>query len=554
VVLGVLGVLVGLSYVPRLGQGFSNDDFTILDKVRGASLGSLVGAHNLLAGWWRPWSRELHFALLDRLAPGSSTAFHAANLVLWLGIVALAYVLLRRLAGPALAAPVLAGAVAASSWGLFVLWACASQDLWMLIFSLLFLLAFDAGRPWLASVALLGALLSKETAVVCVPLAAWLRFAGPGRTAPRLRDWAPVALASAAWLIVHPSLGGRWLHGGPTGIVPVPAQPHSWYELRWLLAPLNLEYPPHLASGMPARALEGLAWSLGLGGIAAWGLRAEPARAGEARRRLVVLGLGWWVIAWTPMLAPFLHWHSYYGWLGLPGLWLALAAALSGRSELLMVLVALAGYLRPFEANSLVNNWGTEQYQRVAAANLVRLRDGLRAQLPVLPPRSRVYLAKLPAGVGFHTGPRQSMPLRVWYRDSTVMGCVFSEYTPREAGDAGRDWFFVLTPDLRLLPVADGRQPVPDSLAREPLWALAEEQMARDFMLAGQNARALTALERLAATHPADPRFTFNLAEAYEEAGDHRRSEQWLDRADSLVGSPPRRGDGYREWENRGGR
>lgn len=551
VVLGVIALLVLASYLPHLGQGFSNDDFTILDKVRGRSLAWLVGWHDLLAGWWRPLSRELHFAILDRAFPGSSTACHAVNLGLWLGIVALTYVLLRRLAGPALAVPALAGALAASCWGLFVLWASASQDLWMLLFGLAFLVAFDAGRALAAAVCLLGALLAKETAVVLVPLALWLRLRREGGGWPGARQVLPSLVVLLAWIAVHPSLGGRLALGSGGGIVPVPARAFSWWDVLWLAAPFNLEYEPGLSAGLPLRAVEGGVWALGLAGLAYWALLAAPSLPGEARRRLLVLGLGWWMIAWSPMLAPFLRWHSYYGWIGLPGLWLALTALGAGRGPWVVVLLAVAAYLRPFEAHAPVDDWGTEQYQRSAAANLELLRDGLREHLPTLPPRSRVFLGALPNGVGFHTGLRQSTPLRVWYRDSTASGCLFSEYVRRPANDPGRDWFFVVTPDVRLLPVADGRMPVPDSLRREPLWPAAEEHLAHTFSLAGEHEKACDGFARLAATFPGDARHAFNFAEALEARGDRQLGTLWRNRADSLVGSPPRHGDAFLEWEAR---
>jgi len=470
------------------------------------------------------------------------------------GVVALGYVLLRRLLGPSLAVPPLAGALAASSWGLFVLWACASQDLWMLLFSLAFLVAFDAGRLLWSALFLAGALLSKETAIVLVPLAIWLRRWREGGAWPGRAALATIGLVVAGWGVLHPSLGGRLLFGSHASIVPVPTRPFAWSDLTWFAAPFNLEFDPGLAAGLPGRAVLGAAWAIGLGALAAWGLRAAPAPAGAARRRLAVLGLGWWAIAWTPMLAPFLRWHSYYGWIGLPGLWLAITAGLAGRGPWLVLAIAVTAYLRPFAAHRLVDDWGTEEYQREAATNLVRLRDALRAHLPTLPPHARVFLGALPNGIGFHTGVRQSMPLRVWYRDSTVQGCLFSEYAPRPSGDRGPDFFFVATPDLRLLPVADGTGPAPDSLRAEPLWAAAEEHVAHAYTLAGEYAKARDGFARLAATFPSDPRQAFHLGEAWDDLGDHRLGAEWRNRADSLVGSPPRLGAAYLDRESRGGR
>ena len=544
----VVFVLVAVSYVPFLTQGFSNDDFTILDKVRDRPLSHLVGYSELLAGWWRPLSRELHFAMLERCFRGSSAVAHTLNLVLWLGVVVLAFTLLRRLVGPALAIPALAGSVAAGSWGILVLWASGSQDLWMLVLGLAFLIAFDARRAWTSAAFLLGALLAKETAVLLLPLGLWLRLLREGGSRPSRREAWPLLLVLMAWFAAHPSLGGRLLFGMKSGIVPVPESQRSWSNVLWFAAPLNLEYRPGLADDLPWRAIEGIVWAAGIAGLSLWGLSASPPLTRERRRRILLLGLGWWMIAWAPMAATFLRWHSYYGWIGLPGLWLVLIALGFGRGPWLVLILAVAAYLRPFAAHAPVDDWGTEEYQRRAAENLDRLRSGLKAHLPILPLRSRIFLGALPDGVGFHTGVRQSTPLRVWYRDSTVSGCLFSEYVVRPTDQPGRDWFFVVTKDVRLLPVADGRVPVPDSLRQDPLWSAAEEHVAHAFSLSGEHAKARDGFARLAATFPEDPRHAFHLAEAWEALGDEHRGTVWRNRADSLVGSPPRLGNGYLEW------
>lgn len=542
----VVAALVLLSYAPRLGGGFSNDDFTFLDKVRGRPLASLLGGDDLLAGWWRPWSRELHFALLDRLAPGSSALFHAVNLLLWLGTLAFAFALLRALLGRERAVPVLAGSVAAAAWGIFVAWACCSQDLWMLLFVCAFLLALVRGRAFAAGAALFMALLSKETALVALPLGLWLVAWREGAAALSPRRAGPAFAAVVLWALVHPSLGGRWVFGSHAHVVPVPHAAPTAADLAWLLAPINLERAPQLADGLPWRALEGLAWALGLGGLAWVALGAAPAIAAGERRRLATLGLVWWAIAWSPMLAPFLRWHSYYGWLGLPGLWIALAALVPGRRAGLAALVAIVAYLRPFEAAAPSDDWGAESHQRTAARQMTELRAAILAQVPHPAPHTRIFLAGLPDGVGFHTGRRESVPLRVWTHEPTIEGCLFSEYEARPAGSpAGEDRFFVVTADLRLLPVAAVPPPVPDSLRRDPLWPQAEEQIAHAFTLAGEHRRALAGFARLVATYPTSARNAFHLAEAYEALGDRARGDQWRNRADSLVGSPPRLGAAY---------
>lgn len=544
----MLAVLTLLGYAGSLRQPFSNDDFTFLAKVRATPLARLLGGSDLLAGWWRPWSRELHFWAIDRLSGGSTLAFHLVNLALWFGVLGLLLALLRRLADARVAAIVAAGVTASACWGLFVVWACCSQDLWMLLMGLAFLLAAETGHVLAASAALALALLSKETAIAVLPLAIAMRWARDGVRGLRARAHLAYLGVALAWFALHPSLGGRWWFGSGLRIVPVARQPWTADDLLWLLAPFNLESAPRPDGPWAPRLAEGLAWALGLGALA-WRSIGAPAPAVE-RARLVKTGLVWWAFGWAPMVLPFLRWHSYYGWFGLCGAWLALTASLArSRAVLVPAIVAIA-LLRPFAAHTWINDWGTEEYQRVAAGQLDQLRLSLRAQQPHLAPHARVFLANLPPGVGFHTGVRRSAPLGVWYRDTTLLGCLFGEYEARRPRTpAGPDYFFVVDDRMRLLPVADGRTPVPDSLRRAELWPVAEEQIAHAFTLSHEHARALAAFRRLAETYPDNARAAYNLAEAFDDARDPRRGLEWRNRADSLVGSPPRAGRAYLEVE-----
>src|SRR5439155_1398221 len=183
------------------GLPFLNDDYTILDKVGRASFASLWTAEHPLWGWYRPWSRELHFWTLSRLFGPSELPFHAASLVLWLSVLTVYFALVRRILGAPAATIAAAGAATLTAWGGVLSWAAGVQELWMLLFALLFLHAAarrDAARSRPAAPA-----------------------AGPGasRLAPALfaLGWAtlgalPLFMPSVGWLSYYALLSalGAW--------------------------------------------------------------------------------------------------------------------------------------------------------------------------------------------------------------------------------------------------------------------------------------------------------------------------------------------------------
>src|SRR5258706_388547 len=77
----------------------------------------------------------------------------------------------RGAAGPAVASVAAAAVMALAGWGVLVVGAAGSQDLWMMVFALAPLLALVRGRPWLAMLGFALALLSKETAAAVPAIA-----------------------------------------------------------------------------------------------------------------------------------------------------------------------------------------------------------------------------------------------------------------------------------------------------------------------------------------------------------------------------------------------
>jgi len=541
----VLASLVALSYWYVVRLGFSGDDYLILENVAVRSATWMMFWSHMIVGYWRPWSRDFHFWVLSRFFGINAAAFHAANLVLWLAVLALLLVLLRRLTHARLAVIVVAGAFAAASWGIYLTWASCSQDLWMLLFGELFLLAQMEGRRWLAPLLLALALLSKETAALMVPIAAWMQLILRGRASFRMRDWAAPLLVVAAWLTLHPSLGGRWFFHessrfelGPSGAFPS----RAW------LSPFNLEWWPHPRNGWGEVLASSAVWGTALGILAWSALRpaGNQASANRSRLRWIRLGLGWWAIAWSPLLISGLAWHSYYGWFGVCGLWLATAAWLLPRPPILVTAIALVAALRAPAAATLVNDWGTETIQRLANQRTVRIRDQLLALHPSLPRHARIFIAGVPAGSALLTSRRYSAAAHVWYRDITVSMAGLSNYWARTAEDSiGPDYFCALDRELHMVPVATGVLPVPDSLRKDAVWEPTEEKVGAELGQARDWRGVMRIFSGLATSYPDTARFAFDLGIALDSLGETEAAKPWLDRADSLVGAPPNRGRGF---------
>src|SRR5262245_40096540 len=94
--LGLLAGFLATAYGYALRQPFFFDDYLFLEKTRGASLGRLLARDQLAYTFYRPWSRELHFAALQWGFGARPWVFHLANFALWLGVMGLYLAVARR--------------------------------------------------------------------------------------------------------------------------------------------------------------------------------------------------------------------------------------------------------------------------------------------------------------------------------------------------------------------------------------------------------------------------------------------------------------------------
>jgi hypothetical protein len=220
-----LGLILAAALVVQfqaLRTPFFADDYLFLDQAGRGSLITTLTGRDPIGNFYRPVGRQLWFWLVSRAGGGSAFVFHAANLALWLAVLALLFAVARRLVGPA--AGLIAAALLALHYAADVplRWASGCQDLLAVAGALGALWLHLAGRTWWAAAALLGALLSKEV-VALTPLVAVVAARGRGESwrAAALRAW-PLAAAVAAWLVIAWSVAHA-RGGGPPGLGVTPA-------------------------------------------------------------------------------------------------------------------------------------------------------------------------------------------------------------------------------------------------------------------------------------------------------------------------------------------
>lgn len=540
-----------LQYRFVFGLPFVSDDYTILDKVGRATFASLWTAENPLWGWYRPWSRELHFWTLSRLFGPSEPPFHAASLVLWDGVLTAYFAFVRLTQGARTAVIATAGAATLAAWGSALSWAAGVQELWMLLFALLFLHAVARRRGVASLLALAGALLSKETAAV-LPAIAFLYalVLDRDRPAAALRRVAPQLAMVAVWAALHPFLRARFAgHAARTGAEsggPSPAE----IALRTALSVVNLDQWPEPETGwlgalipaLPGIALlaAGAAWALrraqpeAPGASSARAMRAPSAPAAPARSS-VFFALGWAGLGALPLFMPTVGWLSYYALLCALGAWAALAAGLSRRPWLAVGAVTIAAALQPVHSATPSYEWASDWFQRRAAYFVGRLKQDLLLRHPALPARSRLYFTGVPNGTGIGQ-PWFNPAFRVWYRDSTIIGDFYQRYALRGAGEAaGRDYFFRCDDSAFVwLEVIKGPEDIGRERGTNARWESDHRDLALLLGNAGDWHGAAGEIEKLMGVFPEDPQYPRNLSLCLGSLGDTPGMKRYIRIADSL--------------------
>ena len=435
--------------ISALRLPFFADDYLFLDQARGRSLWGALTSPDPLRNFWRPVGRQLYFWLVARCGESPVVA-HVLNLAIFLGIVALLFVLARRLAGTR--AAVIAASVLALHYAadVPVRWASGSQDLIAVAGALGALCLVAWGRAGWAALPLGIGLLAKETVVVTPLLAAWMMWR-PGERWTRTlgRVW-PLGAVVAAWAVVWPfAMHGR--SGGTVsfGLDYIPAAP-----VHLLQVLLGAEWAPRLAPRLFQVLPPLIPLALVLIAIA-WVRRgrapARPEAAGAASPGPPAwsTGLVWAAAATLPVVAVAHIWSAYYYLFALCGLALLLGDLLArrpvwialGATALLAWGSESARRLETFAVES--SPWLTEShldrfYFDRSMWWVRRYLEDLRRQRPTLPHRSTLFFSGIQY---FSSWQAADGPLIRWaYRDSSLRSYYFHDFT---AERARRGPFFV---------------------------------------------------------------------------------------------------------------
>ncbi len=542
-VLAVVAVYLLLALRIVLVAPFHADDFIFLERTRHATFLSLWQTNDVPFGYYRPWSREFSFWLVQHLFGPRELPFHLLAIGLYLGTLGMGFTLARRLAGTLPATAATLGAAALAAWGTILIWPSGLQDLWMYAFSMGALLLVSRGRNAGATLCTALALLSKESAMVLPAIAlAYTLVIERRRPLDALRRTAPLWAVLVGWAFVHPLLAGRWFHA------PLPASTPT--AARWInplagsllfqaaLSLVNLDAP--LAPVIPWKAV---AWG-SLGPIASLAIPAMLVAWRAGRRwspsgveppgpgRVIAFGGAWAILGWLPLLQPPLTWHAYYGIFGALGAWLVLGVLVARVRWLLAPVLAGLVFLHVAVSATPSLDLGTEFYQ-IRASNFVRMtRSFLMSRAPEIPPHSRIFLAQVPGSVGLIPWDQRSIAPQIWTGDTTLAMYYVSRYHPRAEGDSlGRDILFAYdnkkgwSSQLIVFPTATS-SPAEVKQYGTFLWGI------------GHAAEARVQFERLANQYPRDWSAAFNLGTCYIRMGDTLQGLRWCERAAALPGAP----------------
>lgn len=434
--------------ISALRLPFFADDFLFLDQTRGRSLWAALTSPDPLRNFWRPVGRQLYFWLVARSGESPVVA-HGLNLLIFLGIVALLFVLARRLAGSR--AAVIAASILALHYvaDVPVRWASGSQDLIAVAGALGALCLVASGRNGWAAASLGLGLLAKETVVLTPLVALWMvRRRGERWTRSLATLWplgAVVAAWAVIWMLAMQGRSGGTIHFSPDAI---PAAPVHLVQVL-----LGAEWSRNLSLRLPGFLPPFVPLALALIGIALVGRQRSAPRGrpleSPAAPSAWSTGLLWALLATLPVVLVVHIWSAYYYFFALCGLALMLGALLA-RLPLAIALAATtllawgsesARRLETFASDP--SPWCTESHLNRFYFDrsmwwVTRYLEDLRRQRPTMPHRSTLFYSGIES---FSSWQAADGPLVRWaYRDSSLRSYYFHDFT---AERARRGPFFV---------------------------------------------------------------------------------------------------------------
>jgi Flp pilus assembly protein TadD len=441
------------------GLPFFADDYLILEQVRGRSLLAALLAPDAIGNFFRPVGRQLYFWVLAHASGESPRAFHATNLVLFLGVITLLFAVVRRLAGTVAAAVAAAFAALHYAADVPLLWVAGCQDLLAVLGALGAIALYLAGRRAWAALILLVALLSKETVLFTPLIAAAAARRRDERWASAIaRAW-PLGMAvvvwAVLWLVTAPQrrgLGGS-LGFEPTGPIAVIAHlvhVAAGIEWRGAFEAVGRAVPPLLPL---------LAVLIAVVGARAGTTGPAPAPASDGPRRPAwppsAIGAAWALAAVVPLFAVAATWSAYYYLFALCGVALVIgsfAARAPRWVAAVVVAVLVAGSASGRNSQEFASGRGAwtfqsrvnRRYVERASDLIARYLDDMKRMLPSAPPHSTMFFANIP---GYLAWQAADGPLVRWaYRDTSLRSYYLSDFSLARA-KRGPVFFFYARDD-----------------------------------------------------------------------------------------------------------
>lgn len=466
--------VAALLCLPCLRLGYFWDDFYFLTlRGSGDALAYLLPRPHEM--FYRPISQGAYFLLLRLIDPSSGTIGHVVGLILLCAAILVLVRLTASLCGER--AGLIAGLVFAASGCVpsLVAWVSCIQDLLAILLVLTALLLRHERKEALAIVSVSAAILSKEIAVVALPvLILWDRLIQ--RDDPRLRfHMTAYTGVGLVWFLIHTGmheLAAMGFLSGRTGYVGI-EHPERWmrYLGRYLLTLVNIAPPGFSGAWEKSRVLCGSA-ALGLLLVAypsLWFVPAPQPTAGRVPSRRVLLIAS--VLMTPTLLVPVVairHWAPYFACMPAAMFAILVGSALS-RSRNAVILVALSVFLilgvryrgaRPVREAS----W-TESVMVDASAATTQVRTQFAKLFPTLPHGSYIMMSVGSTGVrGIQSTMIDGQALQAWYKDPSI-------HTVPILGlrkHSGPEYLVRITPEQQVLSIDPERRRIQVAIPHTP--------------------------------------------------------------------------------------
>ena len=379
--------------------------------------------------YWRPLSRQLYFTVLDGAFFQAPLVVAAVHALLLAALFVLAYRAARAAFDPWGAAAIAAFPLLAEPTRELLAWPTAAQPLLAMTLIVLAVHEAVARRSWSAALALLGAFLAHEQALLAAPLLPLVFAARERQRGPR-RQMVLLTLAACAAYGLGRALSiahgaGLPARGSTTeAIAATPA-----VLAKSVAAQMNLAM-------LDAAPRSAVAWITALLFAAALALLVR--RRARVPGRILATGALWFVLGVLPLAYAAALWtprHSSVPSLGLGLLLCGLLACAAPRLALAFTAVRLVALLlAPTAAPAL----SPRLESRIApmsflhVARLQRTADSARRALlaghPGAPKGERVGYWSLPRETQIAFAGAKA--LRVWYRDPRLEWSFWERFTP----------------------------------------------------------------------------------------------------------------------------